>query len=63
MYKDNGGTILSKCALVQQLLELFGKELVVLSAVGLSNILAFREKVHDVLQVVEDEEMICLLQK
>ena len=56
LYKDNGGDILSRCALVQLLSELFCNELVVLSAVELANILAFREKVHDVLQVVEDEE-------
>ena len=56
LYKDNGGHILSKCAVVQQLSELFGKELVVLSAVGLANILVFWEKVHNVLQVGEDEE-------
>ena len=51
-----------KCAQVQQLSELLGKELVVLSAIGLANILAFRENVHDVLQV-EDEVSIGKVEK
>ena len=36
--------------------ELFDKELIILSAAGLANIIAFRDKVCDLLQVVEDEE-------
>ena len=34
----------------------FYKELIVLSAAGLANIIALRDRVCDVLQVVEDEE-------
>ena len=36
--------------------ELFDKELIILSEAGLANIIAFLDRVCDVLQVVEDEE-------
>ena len=40
----------------QKISQLFDKELIILSAAGLANIIAFWERVCDVLQVVEDEE-------
>ena len=63
VYKDHEDTLSSKYALVRKLSELLDRELIVLSAVGIASIIAFRDRVCEILHVVEDDEEDVSIQK
>lgn len=55
-YKGHGGTSLSRGKLIQQLTDVFHKELMVFASPGLANIIMFRSRASNLLRLVELEE-------
>jgi hypothetical protein len=53
-YLQNNGNQLTRSALVQKISEYFGKDLLILSASGVANILVFQSTAHSVLKIEED---------
>lgn len=55
-YQAHGGNQLSRKLLVKKLAEYVGSDLLVLSSVGIANIIVFRSKAATALKVIEEDE-------
>jgi hypothetical protein len=55
-YLDKGGNQHSRSSIVKEVSEYFGKDLLLLSATGLANILMFRSRATDLVKIEDDPE-------
>lgn len=56
LYKDRGGTTLSRRQLIKALTDTFQSQLVVMSSNGYASVLIFRKKANDVLRLTPDDD-------
>ena len=56
IYTDNGGCIMSRCALVEKVMQHFGDEVLSLYSPGMATLMVFRKHVPTNLKLVDDDD-------